>query len=111
MAKNLLASFYWNFSCLAIGLVDAPNFQWPFLNFPSENEDFTLKSEFMKLYYETVRTTQLVPRIVQHPILHWPYPSIKSRPNFFKYETIVRSSAWSFDHSDPDLSSVFYLTE
>ena len=25
---------------------------------------------------------------------------------FFKYETIVRSSAWSFGHSDPDLSSV-----
>ena len=25
---------------------------------------------------------------------------------FFKYETIVRNSAWSFGHSDPDLSSV-----
>ena len=25
---------------------------------------------------------------------------------FFKYETIVRSSAWSFGHSDPDPSSV-----
>ena len=27
---------------------------------------------------------------------------------FFKYETIVRSSAWSFGHSDPDPSSVKY---
>ena len=25
---------------------------------------------------------------------------------FFEYETIVRSSAWSFGHSDPDPSSV-----
>ena len=25
---------------------------------------------------------------------------------FLKYETIVRSSAWSFGHSDPDPSSV-----
>ena len=30
---------------------------------------------------------------------------------FFKYETIVRSSAWSFDHSDPDPSSVNYEEE
>ena len=28
---------------------------------------------------------------------------------FFKYETVVRSSAWSFGHSDPDPSSVFLL--
>ena len=28
---------------------------------------------------------------------------------FFKYETIVRSSAWSFGHSDPDPSSVIYF--
>ena len=27
---------------------------------------------------------------------------------FFKYETIVRCSAWSFGHSDPDPSSVHY---
>ena len=28
---------------------------------------------------------------------------------FFKYETIVRSSAWSFGHSDPNPSSVNML--
>ena len=28
---------------------------------------------------------------------------------FFEYETIVRSSTWSFDHSDPDPRSVFQL--
>ena len=28
---------------------------------------------------------------------------------FFEYETIVRSSAWSFGHSDPDPSSVRYF--
>ena len=27
---------------------------------------------------------------------------------FFKYETTIRSSAWSFGHSDPDPSSVNY---
>ena len=27
---------------------------------------------------------------------------------FFKYETIVRSSAWSFGHLDPDPSSVIH---
>ena len=30
---------------------------------------------------------------------------------FFKYETIVRSSAWFFGHSDPDPSSVWYKIE
>ena len=28
---------------------------------------------------------------------------------FFRYETIVRSSAWCFGHSDPDPSSVFSM--
>ena len=31
---------------------------------------------------------------------------LKREHLFFEYETIVRSSAWSFGHSDPDPSSV-----
>ena len=54
--------------------------------------------------------------------LDWPCPvsaALQNRPQdfvfsfifqfsfiFFKYETIVRSSAWYFCHSDPDPSSV-----
>ena len=55
--------------------------------------------------------------------LDWPCPvsaALQNRPQdffflfctilifiyFFKYETIVRSTAWSFGHSDPDPSSV-----
>ena len=55
--------------------------------------------------------------------LDWPMPCYCSPPKsptgsfvflfymlifiyFFKYETIVRSSTWSFGHSDPDRSSV-----
>ena len=29
---------------------------------------------------------------------------------FFEYETIVRNSAWTFGHSDPDSSSMLYKT-
>ena len=52
--------------------------------------------------------------------LDWPCPvsaALQNRPQdffflffiliyFSKYEIIVRSSAWCFDHSDPDPSSV-----
>ena len=59
--------------------------------------------------------------------LDWPCPVSAARPEcsppkpptgyfflfyififiyFFNYETIVRSGAWSFDHSDPDPSTV-----
>ena len=52
--------------------------------------------------------------------LDWPCPvsaAFQNRPQdffylfyifiyFLKYETIVRSCAWSFGHSDPDASSV-----
>ena len=52
--------------------------------------------------------------------LDWPCPvsaALQNRPQdlfflyyifiySFKYETIVRGSAWSFGHSDPDPSSV-----
>ena len=49
------------------------------------------------------------PSKTAHRIFFLFYIDILILINIFTYETIVRSSVWSFGHSDPDLSSVVHV--